>query len=149
MAAWGFGFAFAGECFGGLVEKVRWCGAWFWWCVRGVDEKEEDGIQGLLRGYVESGGALRWVRERRGERIWRGALERDIVMEIGLWAMVCCFVWKEERCGERMYTIFLYWWMVSLVSLLNGGMKPLCLGFFFTRSLSHCVGDIFHAVVGF
>lgn len=49
--------------------------------------EEEDSMWGLLSEYVESVGALRWLRERGG-RIRRCGLRRDMVMEMGLWAML-------------------------------------------------------------
>lgn len=55
---------------------------------------------GVLTGYSEDVKALRWLGEREG-RIRRGALEKDMLMEMALWAMVDYWIWRRERCGVR------------------------------------------------
>lgn len=55
---------------------------------------------GVLTGYFEDVDALRCLGERE-ERMRRGALEKDMLMEMALWAMVDYWIWRRERCGVR------------------------------------------------
>lgn len=48
-------------------------------------------MRGVLMVCFEDVGALSWLKEREGEgRIRWGVLERDMVVEMALWAMVNC-----------------------------------------------------------
>lgn len=103
-------------------------------------------MRGALSGFEDNGCALGLLREKdRRERVRGEGLERDILMEMGLWAMVDCSVWREEMCGER-------WKGCIIVNIYSGGCWSLSgsrneAAMFFASlvSLFHCVGHLYHA----
>ena len=110
--------------------------------MRVVEEEEEDSMWGLLSGYVESVRALSWLREKRGGRIRRCTLERDMLTGMILWAMFSCSVWREER-GCRGCELFFYILVDGVSGVIVESRNEAATSF---ASLSHHVEHILFTV---